>query len=530
MIKDKISFLIESVNPIEEDRRFANIASQYEPKEGIKYFAFTFHGTTPLINRKGMAITLPTHKNSLSSAIDTQVDYEHISEDIGDNKHTEILGHICSLYIDEDDVPVDDKWIIPSVIPSKPVITRGVMALFTRMESVNNIAQSIRDGDTWYFSLEIGRDVTPPEIWVASDGWNDDVIYTWAECPDDLKQSASEAGERYWNGRKIAYLMGGRNGRIQYIGGALTKRPAGYEQDVMGNPLKYICSMSEIPDADNSELKYSVWESIKEVPDRLKTMDGVPLTIGQINWIARIAEGVGTTKDVNGWAVAKSRFKDGHTIKNGRWVKKHAGSDDMKDDEVRNLKALIEKYRTNSNPTELGEFEAILIEDWEDLRIFTDVVTNINGGENMPNLTDDEYADALAKAKQSGLDDAMQAGTVVSKELLDAMFTKEQVDAMVKEGVAKQVRETKIASLPLPEQLRSDLLKLTSDCPYDVEGDKQVDDIITRWSLLFKSNSEEGKKTSSVGDEASKDDSGNFNPGSGDGQKSEDIIVNRIVL
>lgn len=333
----RLSFPLENISPLGSDKRFAALERQFTQRPGRAYLSFTFHGTAPLVNRKGMSITYPTHKNSVESAIDALVDYEHEAEDLPTGaSRTNQVGHICALYIDDTDLD-NMGWFIQDVIPRQSVLTRGVMALQTRIRSVNEIVDEIRSKrENWFFSLEIGEDVPPPEIWVFDD--NEHNIMSWDEAPEDLRSAASQPQEVTWQDKKVAYLMGGRNGIIPYIGGAVTRYPAGREQDaVPGNQLKFICSWTG--DGGEEELKFAIYSKIEDVPSRLRTMDGVPMTLGQINGIVRQAEAIERDgKATNGWAVAKAHFKDTHTIRDGRWVEKAkkaaSEGDDVPDEEL----------------------------------------------------------------------------------------------------------------------------------------------------------------------------------------------------
>ncbi|MEM4177820.1 MAG: hypothetical protein QXU75_06470 [Candidatus Methanomethylicaceae archaeon] len=313
------------------DKSISSIVNRYSPRKGISFVGFTFHATCPLVNRKGMAITYATHKRSVRTAIDTLVDYEHQAEDLPTGSDTtKIIGHICDLVVEDEhlDVGNESQWIVPGIIPKEPVLTRGVMALYTRMSEVNELVESIKSGEPWFFSLEIG-DATSPEIWLYdSSGYSE--IIEWDSAPEELKNAALEPRETQYNGKNVAYLMGGRDGEIVYIGGAITRYPAGKEQTI-DNGLKFICSYFDVP----FDKHVAIYRSLTEVPNNLRTIDGVPLSLDQINWIVEVAESIEKEHDsVNGWAVAKAMFKKKHVVKNGRWVKKtsnimNGGEDNM---------------------------------------------------------------------------------------------------------------------------------------------------------------------------------------------------------
>ena len=319
---ERLSFNISSLTNLEDDARFASLMNRYVSTDGVSYLGFTFHATAPEVNYKGMAITYPTHKRSAYSAKDKLVDLEHTMEDInaaGMNGKggNELLGHICDLYIDDEDIQ-NMEWLVEGIIPKKPILTRGILAAYPRIQKAKDIIEDIRkDRDNWYFSLEVGENVPPPEIWLFDDKSHD--ILSWADADDDLRNAARQPREVTYKGKRVAYLMGGRDGLIPYIGGALTQSPAGKEQ-IEENKVKFICNwMGE--DAD--EKRFAIYSSLADVPDNLKTMDKVPLTLSQINGIVRQAEGI--EKDgggANGWAVAKAHFKKAHYVKDGMWVER----------------------------------------------------------------------------------------------------------------------------------------------------------------------------------------------------------------
>ena len=67
------------------------------------------------------------------------------------------------------------------------------------------------------------------------------------------------------------------------------------------------------------------WQSLQNVPNNLKTIDKIPLSLKQVNDLAKVAEGIGVNEGQNGWAIAKSNFKKTHKKQGGRWVKAEGG-------------------------------------------------------------------------------------------------------------------------------------------------------------------------------------------------------------
>jgi hypothetical protein len=75
------------------------------------------------------------------------------------------------------------------------------------------------------------------------------------------------------------------------------------------------------PDAEY-DLAFKVYSSLEDAPANLKKMDGVALSLEQINSIVRQAEGIPEGEVDNPWAVAKGNFKKTHVVKDGAWVKR----------------------------------------------------------------------------------------------------------------------------------------------------------------------------------------------------------------
>lgn len=96
-------------------------------------------------------------------------------------------------------------------------------------------------------------------------------------------------------------------------------RPEG-KQDTNKNPRPSTASTEE-DDADLEGMRTAVWQSMKDVPARLKTLHGARLTLAQVNSIARQAEAAEEGGAKNGWAVARAHFQDTHHIEDGKWVK-----------------------------------------------------------------------------------------------------------------------------------------------------------------------------------------------------------------
>lgn len=64
------------------------------------------------------------------------------------------------------------------------------------------------------------------------------------------------------------------------------------------------------------------WSKVSDAPKNMQSLDGVSLTLSQVNSIAKVADGIPEGQVDSPWGVAIAQFKKSHTVKNGKWVKK----------------------------------------------------------------------------------------------------------------------------------------------------------------------------------------------------------------
>lgn len=62
---------------------------------------------------------------------------------------------------------------------------------------------------------------------------------------------------------------------------------------------------------------------------RIKKLNGVPLTLAQVNWIANVADGIPKDKVKSPWAVAIAKFKKSYVVEGGSWVKREQESKEV---------------------------------------------------------------------------------------------------------------------------------------------------------------------------------------------------------
>jgi hypothetical protein len=95
------------------------------------------------------------------------------------------------------------------------------------------------------------------------------------------------------------------------------------------------------PDAE-LDLAFKIYSSLEDAPANLKKMDGVALTLEQVNGIVKQAEGIPEDEVESAWAVAKGNFKNTHVVKDGQWVKRKKKAAKEVDPVLKALGDLIE--------------------------------------------------------------------------------------------------------------------------------------------------------------------------------------------
>jgi len=71
------------------------------------------------------------------------------------------------------------------------------------------------------------------------------------------------------------------------------------------------------------DIKTKVWSSLDEVPSNIKSINGVPLSLDQVNFVARVAKSSADGADEN-WAVGIAAFKKAYKKQGDSWVKQSA--------------------------------------------------------------------------------------------------------------------------------------------------------------------------------------------------------------
>lgn len=63
------------------------------------------------------------------------------------------------------------------------------------------------------------------------------------------------------------------------------------------------------------------YDNISNVPNNIRELDGIKLSLEQANYIANIADGIPDDKVKSSWAIAISQFKKNYIVKDGKWIK-----------------------------------------------------------------------------------------------------------------------------------------------------------------------------------------------------------------
>ena len=536
----RLTFQLSSLSLLQDDKTLASLAEKYQPKEGVSYIGFTFHGSAPDINMKGASITPATMETSLDSAIDCMVDFEHQAEDIpiprdDDDNSTKVVGHIVELVFG--DIPAlddPDAWMFHPHIPKEPILTRGVMALYTRIAKVKHIANEVQGGASWYFSFEIGQDVTPPAIWLKGNGDQPHEIIPWSEAPEDLRLVAGKADMMEYNGREIGYLMGGAEGKVQFIGGAVTRSPAGLEQRRPGNALMFIANTDGV--IQGIERISAVWTTayINSLPDSsFAVIEGD--NARHLPFI-----------DVNG-KVDLPHLRDAFAMVNK--INPIGGPETAAELKTKALKKL-ESYRKrlqtrkegNTASVDGGIIVPITIETYDDLLGVYEMIDDImkvassddtnTGGDKKMELTQEQLdakiaeavAKAVADAEKAGFDKGKTAGieeaaiSVLEKAVADGThIPADQVDTVVAKKVMATSRETAIAALPCDDDTKADFVSIAGNeerYPLDEDGQKLFDASMERWVASLKPADADSDGDAGDGD-AGDGDSGDGDTGDG---------------
>jgi hypothetical protein len=288
---------------------------------------------------------------------------------------------------------------------------------------------------------------------------------------------------------------------IQYIGGAVTSRPAGYEQTA-GNQMMYICSVG----GTGMELSESYVNSLPDdsfLFDRRLPIKDENGNLSLIHLYNALRYGIDNKDDqvLSKVEPYYYRLKDGADV------------------DVIGI-----TVNTASDAKSVSDAYVGILSDG-------DTVFNDKGGKKMPDKIDKTYTQleldtAVSEAKKSAVDEAIKSGDVVDAKVLEGMVKKEDVDRLVAEAGYRKDRESKVASLGLDKDMTADYMRLAGTFDLTKEGQDEFDKSYARWVSVLKKDATDKKVASDDTQQQQQlSDEDNFNPGSGGGGNDTNELV-----
>jgi hypothetical protein len=123
------------------------------------------------------------------------------------------------------------------------------------------------------------------------------------------------------------------------------------EEEKSSKNIKVAKSFAEEMKKQKEKLLTFPYKSKSDMNPALKGIKP-PITLGQANQIARVADSVGSDGKKNGWAIAIAQFKKTHKVVDGKWVKKENMSNDKKEITMKDIDTLLEMYANEEELTE----------------------------------------------------------------------------------------------------------------------------------------------------------------------------------
>ncbi len=187
---------------------------EYSPNDNQTLIKFVLVHTLPSINSRGRAISYPTQRNSIQSIHYNPVNFEHVMKtNPGVYDDDLILGFMRW-------ASIEDVAGLP-VIPNTPIPTEVYAVLWNRVELVDQIIREVETGFiSWRVSMEVSANRTEDDILVGS------TFTPLSEADETLRSKIGPDSTGSINGEKVALVLGGRRGFIDYWGAALTMFPS----------------------------------------------------------------------------------------------------------------------------------------------------------------------------------------------------------------------------------------------------------------------------------------------------------------
>jgi hypothetical protein len=214
--------VIKQIDKDELIRMFPEIASS--DNKNVVYAPCIICHSLPTLNAKGRGITLPTLINSAQSVRDNLVNIEHEleSNDIGSERDM-ICGHIKGAYIDS----LKFKGTDIPLIPDSSVPLFALPVLYSRHSHVPRIVKDYANGQQWHVSMECGHNILKSCLLYEGE------FIPFKEASPDMLECVGSNGIKKYKGKDIGLVLGGKSGKVNFWGLALTKTPADSDASIL---------------------------------------------------------------------------------------------------------------------------------------------------------------------------------------------------------------------------------------------------------------------------------------------------------
>ena len=193
------------------------------PSDDKVLFSFTLLHSFPIINSNGVTFAYPLLNKSISSAVNSPIDYEHLIE--GSPKYdgeNVIIGAIISAELPKLD---DSSEIFPT--EGQPVTCVGI--LWRRISEANQIVADLEEGKEWRVSMEVTRNVERDVFLVGSE-----VI-----AQDNTEWDAAFGAwiqRKQYKGKDVGLALGGtgleNDDSANFFGAGIVWNPADEDADI----------------------------------------------------------------------------------------------------------------------------------------------------------------------------------------------------------------------------------------------------------------------------------------------------------
>ena len=219
---------------------------EYIPRDDLAYFQYIMCHSIPTFNAHNYGMTVKTLARSAASAKDQLLNLRHlIVENDEKIREDRIVGHIKDVYLPIDEW-IENGMLTEDLVPTEkategmPVFALG--CLYKRAKGVRKIiAEHIASGGKWATSMECNF------MWPDAGVYYQGEILPLVDAPIELAEAVlpnptSDKPPTYSHkGKKVCLVGGGIDGKVEFVGGALTMYPA----DSKANILRMVASIDE---------------------------------------------------------------------------------------------------------------------------------------------------------------------------------------------------------------------------------------------------------------------------------------------